>query len=132
MTLIEILLIVLNLSVFLLCIYIMIYLKKIFEQVEAVCNDVSQLVKNTNPILRNLEEITQRSNRIVTGVERYWVEIDYSIKTLQEKISNFSSFKKFRFVQEQISELPKKLTAITKGISTFWREYKHSAANRNG
>ena len=125
MTLIDIFLIVLILSASSLCIFVIVYLKRIFEQVEAVRKDIHRLIENTIPILSNLEEITQRVNRIVTEAEGYWKEIDYSIRNLREKISNFNSWKKFRDAQTHASGIIKNLKSIAIGISAFWSEYKH-------
>ncbi len=125
MTLIDIFLIVLILSASSLCIFVIVYLKRIFGQVEAVRKDIHRLVENTIPILSNLEEVTRRANRIVTEAEGYWKEIDYSIKNLREKISNFGPWKKFRDAQTQTSGIIKNLSSIAIGIYAFWSEYKH-------
>jgi uncharacterized protein YoxC len=124
-TIVDIFLIVLILSASALCIFVIIYLKRIFEEVAAVRKDIHNLVENTIPILGNLEEVSQRANRIVTEAEEYWEEIDRSIKTLREKIANFGSWKKFRNAQTQTSDLIKNLKAIAKGISAFWSEFKY-------
>ncbi len=124
MTLIDVLLIVLILSASSLCIFLIIYLKKISGQVEAVSKDIHRLVENTIPMLSNLEEVTQRVNIIVTGVEKYWDEIDHSIQTLRAKISNSESLEKFRDAQTQILEFNKYFRAIGKGMFAFWRKYK--------
>jgi uncharacterized protein YoxC len=124
MTLIDILLLVLILSASSLCIFLIVYLKKISGHVEGVSKDIHRLVENTIPILSNLEEVTQRVNIIVTGVERYWKEIDLTIKTLRGKISNSGLWEKFRVAQTQILELNKYFRAIGKGMSAFWCKYK--------
>jgi uncharacterized protein YoxC len=124
MTLIDIFLIVLILAASTLCIFLIVYLKKIFEQVEAVSKDIHQLVENTIPVLSNLEDVTERANRIVTEVADYWDEIDHSIRTLREKISSFSSWKKFRDAQSLTSGLIKNSKSIAIGVSTFWSKYK--------
>jgi uncharacterized protein YoxC len=124
MNLIDIFLIILILSASSLCIFLILYLKKVSGQVEAVSKDIHRLVENTIPILNNLEEVTKRANIIVTGVEGYWKEIDHSIETLRGKISNSGSWEKFRDVKMQLIELRKKFRAITKGVSAFYRKYK--------
>lgn len=124
MALIDILLIVLILSASSLCIFLIVYLKRFFEQFEEVCEDIHQLVDNTIPILNNLEEVTQRANRIVTEVESYWDVIDDSIRTLREKISNSGLWNKLRDTQSQTSWLIKQSRSIVKGVSIFWNKYK--------
>ncbi len=124
MTLIDISMIVLVLSTSSLCVFLILYLKKISRQVEAVSKDIHRLVENTIPVLSNLEEITQHANIIVTGVEGYWKEIDHSITTLRRKISNSGTLEKFRCKQTEIMEVGKNFISIAKGISAFWRKYK--------
>jgi len=124
MNLIDVLLIILILSASALCIYAIIYLKKLSEQIEAVRKDVHELVARTTPILENLEDVTQRANRIVLEVEHYWDEIDRSIKNLRERVSNFTSFSKLRDVEYPAKELIKNIKAFAKGISAFWQEFK--------
>ena len=99
MTLVNIFLIFLILSASALCIFVIVYLKRISEQVEAVRRDIHQLVENTIPILSNLEKVTQRASRIVTEAEGYWEKIDHSIRNLLGKISIFSSWKIFRYLR---------------------------------
>ncbi len=124
MTLIDILLIVLVLSTSSLCVFLILYLRKISRQVEIFSKDIHRLAENTIPILSNLEEITQHANTIVTGVEGYLKEIDHSIIALRSRISNSGTLKKFRYKQAQIMEISKNFIAIAKGISAFWRKYK--------
>ena len=125
MTLIDIFHMVLILSAFSLCIFVFVYLKRFFEMVEAVREDIHQFVENTIPVLNNLEEVTQRANRIVTEIEGYWEEINRSIRTLRQKILNLRSWNKFSDSQNQTSEFIKTFRSVAKGISVFWSEYKH-------
>lgn len=123
MSIIEILLIILILSASALCIYAIIYLKRLTEQIEAVRKDVHELVERTTPILENLEDVTQRANRIVLEVGNYWDEIDRSIRNLRERVSNFS-FSRLNEVEYPAKDLIKNIKAFAKGISAFWQEFK--------
>jgi len=124
MALFDILMIVLVLSTSPLCVFLILYLIKISQQVEMVSKDIRRLAENTIPILSNLEKITQHANIIVTGVEGYWQEIDHSIITMRRKISNSGTLEKFRDTQTHILELGRNFIAIANGISAFWRKYK--------
>ena len=124
MILIDIFLIVFIISAFSFCIFVIKYLKRIFEDKNAIRKDIHMLVEKTIPILSNLKDITQRVNRIISEAEGYWEEINISIRNLREKILKFSSGEKSRDAQKQISEIRKNLRSITKGISGFWIEYK--------
>lgn len=125
MTFIDILHITLILAAISLSIFVFIYLKRFFDQANAVQKDVHRFVENAIPILNNLEDATLRADRIVSEIEGYWNEIDHSIKTVRQKISNLRSWKKFNELQMQTSELSKTLRSIAKGISVFRSEYKH-------
>jgi len=125
MALIDIFLMVFIFSASSLCIFSIIYMKRIFEQVEAIRKDINRLVENTIPLLSNLKDVTHRANRIATEVEEYWEKIDYSIRNLREKISNSGYWKKFYYAQIHIAVLIKSIRSIAKGLSVFWNEYKH-------
>ena len=125
MNVINILLIILILSASALCIFLIFYSKKLVNNVEAIRNDVRELVEKTTPVLENLDDVTRRANRIVSEVENYWNEIDSSIKKVREQISGLTSLKRFIDAENQVSELIKNVKALTKGFITFWKTIKH-------
>ena len=125
MALVDISLIILIISASALCIFVIIYLKKISDNVEAAQKDVHQLIENTKPVLENLEEVTRRANKIVTEAENYWDELDRSIKNFRTKFTNLTSIQRFRDTQNQATDLIKNLRAFAKGIFAFLQEFKH-------
>jgi uncharacterized protein YoxC len=125
MTVINIFLILLIISASALCIFAIVYLKRIFEQIVVVKNDIHQIVQTTLPVLENLEDVTRRANKIVTEAENYWDEIDRSIKNLRERVTNLKSLSKLRDAQNQATDLIKNFKAFAKGFNAFWQEYKH-------
>jgi len=125
MNVINILLIILILSASALCIFLIFYSKKLVNNVEAIRNDVRELVEKTTPVLENLDDVTRRANRIVSEVENYWNEIDGSIKKVREQISGLTSLKRFIDAENPVSELIKNVKALTKGFITFWKTIKH-------
>ncbi|MFA5804633.1 MAG: DUF948 domain-containing protein [Melioribacteraceae bacterium] len=125
MNVIDILLIILILSASALCIFLIIYLKKLVDHVEAVRKDVRELVEKTTPVLENLDDVTRRANRMVSEVENYWNEIDSSIKKVRERISGLTSLKRFTDAENPVSELIKNVKALTKGVIAFWQAIKH-------
>jgi uncharacterized protein YoxC len=124
MTIIDIALVVLILAASALCIYGIIYMRKLTAQVEAVRKDVHDLVGKTTPVLENLEDVTRRANRIVSEVEDYWNEIDRSIKNIRERISGFSSLKNLRDVEYPAKDLIRNIKAFSKGFMAFWEKFK--------
>ncbi len=125
MNVIDILLIILILSASALCIFLIFYLKKLVDQVEAVRKDVRELVEKTTPVLENLENVTRRANRVVSEVENYWDEIDSSIKKVRERISGLTSLKRYTDAENPVSELIRNVKALTKGFIAFWQAIKH-------
>ncbi|MCX6170722.1 MAG: hypothetical protein NTX65_15380 [Ignavibacteriales bacterium] len=124
MTLIDILLIILILSASVLCIFAIIYLKRITENVEAVTKDVHEFVETASPVIEKLGDATNKVNRIVSEVEYYWDEIDISIKKIRERISGLTSLKNYRDVEYPAKDLIKNIKAFTKGASAFWNAFK--------
>ena len=124
MTLVDIFLILLIVSASTLCVFIIIYLKKIVVQIESVRNDINEIVRNTLPLLEDLKKVTERTNKIVAEAENYWDEIDRSIKNLRERVTNLKPLSKFRETQSQATDLIKNFKAIVRGIYAFWQEYK--------
>lgn len=124
-TVINILLIILILAATAFCVFAIIYLKKIAEQVEAVRNDIEEYIEKPNPILDNLQEISGKVNNIVTEVGDYWEEIDGFIKNIRERISLFTYNKNFRDIEIPAKYLVKNVRALVKGTSAFLNEYKN-------
>ncbi len=126
MTVLDILLIILVLLASALCVFAIIYLKRITEQVEAVRKDVHEFIEKTNPVCENLEEITQRIKQVVSEVENYWEGIDSSIKNLRERLSIFTSLKNFQTIVYPAKYLLKNVKALASGTSVFLETYKKS------
>ncbi|MHB8907163.1 MAG: hypothetical protein ACYC4T_07890 [Melioribacteraceae bacterium] len=124
MSIIDVLLIILIVSASALCIFAIIYLKRITDNVEAVRKDVHEFVQKTDEIIENLGGVTRKVNRIVSEVEYYWDEIDLSIKKIRERISGLTSLKNFRDVEYPAKDLIKNIKAFTKGASAFWNAFK--------
>jgi len=127
MILINIFLIVFVISVSIFSVFVIIYLNRIFENINSINKDIRLLVENTIPILSNLEVITRRVNKVATEAEEYWVEIDDLIRNLRKKILIFSSYKKFHNSQKLILGLIKNFRPITKGIYAFWIDFKRKS-----
>jgi uncharacterized protein YoxC len=121
---IEILLIILILTATALCLFVIVSLKKMNQQIEQLQKDVKQVVEKTIPVLNNINEVTIRVNRVVSEVEDYWDEIDRSIRKIKDKVSNFTSLKLLNDAENPTVDLIKNLKALSKGVSAFWREFR--------
>lgn len=122
---INIFILVLLITASTLCVFLIVYVKKYYEQVDAVRKDFNQLVENTIPILNNLEEVTGRVNSMAASVGEYWDGIDKSIKSLQSMISVFNSWKIIRFAKIYSPKLLNNFRSVAKGITTFRSELKN-------
>jgi uncharacterized protein YoxC len=125
MILFDILIIALILAAFSLSISVIVFLKKILEQADAVRKDIHQFVQKSIPVMNNLEEVTENANKIVTEVEGYWNEIDNSIKNVRKQISFITSLKSFRAAEYTAQYIIKNLKALGSGTSAFLNSYKH-------
>jgi predicted PurR-regulated permease PerM len=127
MTLINIFLIVFVISVSIFSVIVIIYLNKIFENINSINKDIRLLVEKTIPILSNLEVITRSVNKVATEAEEYWEEASCLIRNLYNKILIFNSFKKFHDSQKLIFGLLRNFKPISKGISAFWIDFKRKS-----
>ena len=125
MNILNIFLVIFILAASAFCIYAIFYLKKLTEQVEAVRKDIHQIIQRSVPILENLEQVTNKANRVATEVESYWNELDLAIRNLRYKVSIFTPLKKYREAESTVSELIKNIKAVSKGLIAFWSELKH-------
>ncbi|MEW6195084.1 MAG: hypothetical protein AB1521_08020 [Bacteroidota bacterium] len=124
MTLIDVLLIILIISASALCIYSIIFIKRLLKEVETIRSDVHNFINKADPVLDNLADVTQRANKIVSEAENYWDEIDNSIKKLKEKVSDLTSLRMFRDADNPTSDLIRNIKALIKGASAFWHAFK--------
>ncbi len=119
MTLIDILLIVLILAAISLCVFLIIYLKIITENLQALRKDVDMLINKTIPAVDNLNDTVDKAKRIVSDIEGYWTEIDSSIKKFKEKVSLFKTTKILK-EEEKAANFISNLRAVVKGLRAFW------------
>ena len=125
MNILQILLLIFILAASALCIYAILYSKKLTEQVEAVSRDFHQVIQRAVPVLDNMEQVTNKANRVATEIEGYWNELDLAIRNLRYKVSNLTPLKKYREAESTVSELIKNIKAVSKGLIAFWSELKH-------
>ena len=125
MNLLPIFLVIFFLAASALCVFSILYLKKLVEQVEAIRKDIHQMIQRSVPVLDNLEQVTNKANRVATEVESYWNELDLAIRNLRYTVSNLTPLKRFREAESTVSDLIKNIRAVSKGLAAFWNELKH-------
>ncbi|MDP2039349.1 MAG: hypothetical protein Q8L04_18380 [Ignavibacteria bacterium] len=95
MSIINILLVILLLSASALCIFLIIYLKRILDQLETLGMEIRQFVESTNTMMNNVEAVALRANRIVTDVEGYWAVVSRVVKSFRNIFSRVRFTKGF-------------------------------------
>jgi hypothetical protein len=123
-TVLGIFLTVLIITATVLCIYSILVMKKLVQQVGELQKDVKQLVNNTIPVLQNLNEVTLKANRIVSSAENYWEGIERSIENVRVKFSHLTSPSRFDGVEYPARNLIQNAKALTKGLGAFWQEFR--------
>ncbi|MEW6653249.1 MAG: DUF948 domain-containing protein [Bacteroidota bacterium] len=122
--LVQILLVLLIITATALCIYLILVLKKLTVQLNNLQNDIKQLVDSTIPVLKNLNEVTLRANRIVSSAENYWEGIERSIENVRMKFSNFTSVARFDGAEYPARNLVQNIKAFYRGFTAFWHELR--------
>ncbi|MDP2039165.1 MAG: DUF948 domain-containing protein [Ignavibacteria bacterium] len=123
-TLVQILLVLLIITATALCIYLIVVLKKLVTQLSDLQKDIKQLVDTTIPVLKNLNEVTLKANRIVSSAENYWEGIERSIENVRMKFTNFTSVSRFDGAEYPARNLVQNVRAFVKGATAFWQELK--------
>ena len=122
--LVQILLVLLIITATALCIYLIVVLKKLVAQLSDLQKDIKQLVDTTIPVLKNLNEVTLKANRIVSSAENYWEGIERSIENVRMKFTNFTSISRFDGAEYPARNLVQNVRAFVKGATAFWQELK--------
>jgi hypothetical protein len=124
MSVIEIFLTILIITATATCGYLIISLKKLVNQVDELHKDIKQLVDHTIPVLKNLNEVTLKANRIVSSAEDFWEGIERSIENVRMKFSNLRSMRGFDGAELPARHIIQNIKAFSKGIAAFWQEFK--------
>lgn len=120
----DIFLIILSIAATVLCIYLIITLKKVVIQINELQKDIKHLVDSTIPVLKNINEVTSKANRIVSSAEDYWDGIERSIEKVRDKFSRLTSVTRYDGEELPARNFIQNIKAIAKGISAFWQEFR--------
>lgn len=120
----EIFLIILSIAATVLCVYLIFTLKKILLQIDQIHKEINDLVENTIPVLKNINDVTLKANRIVSSAEDYWEGIERSIENVRNKFSRLSSFNIREGEENPARNFIQNIRALSRGISAFWQEFR--------
>jgi uncharacterized protein YoxC len=123
MTLLEIVLILLILVGIVVCVFLVVSLKKINQSLNNLLSDLKVLNSKIEPIIENLKIITDKAVSISDETERRVLDISNTIQNVRNTISKFTfRDSKISANRSPIQDLLNNLTAVSKGVSTFWKK----------
>ncbi len=120
----DILLIILILVAIALGIYLIITLKKFNAALSNMESAVDDFRTRLNPILDNLQEVTEKANNVVNIAEQEVKAVGSSIKDVRKTISMLSLKNIKTKAANPVIDLIDNLSAISKGVAAFWHRLK--------
>lgn len=125
-TVVQIFSVLLLIAASVLCVYLIIYLKKIVEDISDIRKDINQLSQNLLPLVDSLQNL---SNSIIEVSEDVQSQID-KVRWIFDEVKE--RFEKLFLLEQRMKnavEVPannliNNLQAIKKGVSTFFSTMK--------
>lgn len=126
MTIIDIMLLILIIVAIIVCVYLVLTLKKVTETLVRVEKDVHELSEKTVPLLENLNEVSKKAVYITSEAEKHVEDFNSAVNNAKEKFRNFTSdvVSQGSNPEYPAGNLIKILTGISRGIAVFWKNYK--------
>ena len=109
-----------------LCIYLIIYINRITKSISSIEDDIKNLAEDIKPLIKATTSLSNNINNITESAKSQ-VDITKGIVTdIKDRVDLMLGFEeKIREgVEGPVIGLIKNLSAITKGIDTFWKTYK--------
>lgn len=124
---IQVLSVVLIISASALCIALIFYLNKIVKSVHSINDNIKELSSNLRPLIQSTQELSENLNKITSDAKdqiRITKSIINDFRDRADRILNFES--RIRTgVEDAVMPFVTNLSAIGKGIETFWRNFKN-------
>jgi uncharacterized protein YoxC len=122
----DILLAILILAAIFLCVYLIVFFRKSTSAIEKLQEDVHQLKIEIDPVLSNLNSISDNIVNVTNTIENQVSSCGRLVDEAKEKVENLLNIEKK--IKENIENSPladlyKKLIGVSKGISAFWETY---------
>jgi uncharacterized protein YoxC len=127
MNITEILTVILIASASALCIALIYYLNQIVKSVQSINNNIKELSSEIKPLIQSTLELSDKLNQI-TNEAKSQLSISRSIVTdfrdRADKVLNIEN--KIRSgIEDAVMPFIQNLHAVSKGIETFWRNFKN-------
>ena len=116
----EVLLAVLLIAGAILCIYLIVALKKITQSLYAIRDDLHNLIDETIPVVQNMNEISKHVMNVSNKAQEQVLDISTGIDDVKNRIKNIRN----KFTNEnQVILFVHNLKAIIKGINAFIKDF---------
>ena len=123
MSILDILLILLIIVGIVLCVYLIITLSKLNKTLDLVQNGLQTTNNKLDPILENLNLIVEKAVNISHETQKRVNDISNTIQNVKDTVTKFSFVGKGDSSSKNpIQELLSNLTAVSKGVSAFWKK----------
>jgi uncharacterized protein YoxC len=127
MNITEILTVILIASASALCIALIYYLNQIVKSVQSINDNIKELSSEIKPLIQSTLELSDKLNQI-TNEAKSQLSISRSIVTdfrdRADKVLNIEN--KIRSgIEDAVMPFIQNLHAVSKGIETFWRNFKN-------
>lgn len=109
-----------------LCIYLIIYFNRITKSISSIEGNIKNLIEEIKPFIKSTTALSNNINDITESAKSQ-VDITKNIVTdVKDRVDLILGFEeKIREgVEGPVIGLIKNLSAITRGIETFWKTYK--------
>ena len=123
----QVLTIVLIASASALCIALIFYLNKIVKTVLSINNNVKELTANLKPLIKSTHELSENLNNITFDIKDHLRISKSIVNDFRERADKILSIEdKIRSgVENSVLPFVQNLSAIGKGVETFWRSFKN-------
>jgi uncharacterized protein YoxC len=122
----DILLAILILAAIFLCVYLIVFFRKSTSAIEKLQEDVHQLKIEIDPVLSNLNSISDNIVNVTNTIESQVSSCGRLVDEAKEKVEyllNIDKKIKENIENSPLADLYKKLIGVSKGISAFWETY---------
>lgn len=125
-TVVQIFSVLLLIAASLLCVYLIIYLKKIVEVISDVRRDINQLSQNLLPLVDSLQNLSNSIIEVSEDVKSQIAKVRWIFDEVKERFEKLFVFEQRmkQAVEVPANNLFNNLQAIKKGVSTFFTALK--------
>lgn len=109
-----------------LCLALVLYLKKITNSIGKIEADIRELADEMKPLIHSYTELSDKINCLTDDVQNEVKSIQGIVGNVKERIGVVLKLeeKVRRGIEGTFFELSKNLSAVINGVNTFWNAYR--------